>query len=96
MDSALVATILIKGGAALAGAILALVFQAPKTRAEFVTRAVFSILSGLLFGDVVREYFKWAETWQMVVAAGALTSMLSWFIMGAVTRIISKWTPPKG
>ncbi len=96
MDGVFATAILIKGGAAFAGAVLALTFQPPKTRAEFVTRVVFSILSGLLFGDVVREYFKWAETWQMVTAAGALTAMLSWFIMGAVTRIIGKWNPPKG
>lgn len=94
-DAALVISLVLKALGSLSGAVMALVFQPPKTLAEFVTRAVFSILCGLLFGDIVRDHFAWLETWQMVMAAAALTSLLSWFIMGAATRIISKWTPPK-
>lgn len=88
-----IATILLlKLAGALGGAILALVFQPPKRLSEFVTRSVFSILSGLLFADAVHEYLKWGATWQMDLAAAALTSMLSWFVMGAVVRVVGKWT----
>lgn len=88
--------LLLKLVGAFAGAVLALVFQPPKNRAEFVTRAVFSVLSGFLFGDIVRDYFKWPEDWQMLLAAGAVTAALSWFCMGAVVRVIGTWKPPKG
>ncbi len=88
--------IVFKVAGSIAGSVLALIFQVPKNRAEFVTRAVFSLLCGILFSDVTRDYFKWAETWQMIIAAGAVTAMLSWFCMGAVVRLIGAWRPPKG
>lgn len=87
--------LLLKIAGALAGAILALVFQPPKRMSEFVTRAVFSIMSGVLFGEGVHAFLKWGETWQMDLAAAALTSMLSWFVMAALVRVIGKWNPPK-
>ncbi len=95
MDTDAIA-ILIKAGGSIAGGVLALVFQPPKTRPEFVTRSIFSVVCGLLFSDAVKDYLHWPDTWQMFVASAALTSLLSWFIMGAATRIIARWTPPKG
>ena len=86
----------LKALGSVAGAVLALIFQPPKTRPEFTTRSIFSIICGLVFSDAVKDYLHWPDTWQMFLAAAALTSMLSWFVMGAVTRIIAKWTPPKG
>ncbi len=84
---------LIKIGGPVSGAILALVFQPPKTRAEFVTRSVFSVMSGLLFSEPAREWLKWADTWQMGLSAGALTALASWWIWGATIRIIGAWKP---
>lgn len=93
MDIAALAALLAKAGGSIAGTILALVFLPPKSLAEFVTRSVFSLLSGFIFADVVREYFKWIESWQMLLAAGAVTAMLSWFIMGSIVRVIGAWKP---
>ncbi len=80
---------------ALAGAVLALVFQPPKTRTEFIRRASLSLICGIIFGDVVRDYLKWLDTWQMNLASSAGTSLLSWFLIGAAIRVIGRWTPPK-
>lgn len=84
----LVATIL-KVCGSLAGAVLSLIFLPPKTLAEFVTRCGFSVIAGILFSEPVREYLRWAPTLQMELASSALTAMLSWFVMGAVTRLIT-------
>jgi hypothetical protein len=92
----LILPLILKAIGSFTGAVLALVFQPPKTIAEFVTRSVFSTLVGFLGGDAAREnYLHWTDTWQMWLASAALTAMLSWFIMGAVTRIIAKlkWAP---
>lgn len=88
--------LLLKLVGSVGGAVLALIFQAPKNRAEFVTRAGFSVLAGFLFADVVRAYVKWDDTWQMLLAASAMTAALSWFIMGTIVRVIGAWRPPKG
>lgn len=78
---------------ALIGAFLALVFQPPKTRAEFVTRSVFSVFAGFVFSTPVREYLKWIPTLEMELASSALTALLAWYIMGAVVRIVGGWKP---
>lgn len=93
MSVEVVGAILIKFLAGLGGAILALSFQPPKTIAEFVTRTVFSVLSGMLFAGQVRDYLKWPITMETDIAAGALTALLSWWIMGAVVRIAGAWSP---
>lgn len=83
----------VKIASAIIGAVMALVFQPPKNRAEFTTRAVFSIFAGTVFADPVRDWFKWADTTPYHVAAGALTAMLSWWLMGMIVRIVGSWKP---
>ncbi len=80
---------------ALSGAFLALVFQPPKTKPEFFTRAVFSVVAGFLFSSPVAQYLKWEPTLETELASGALTALLAWWIMGAVVRIVGSWRPPK-
>lgn len=94
-DPLVLATISIKLLGSLAGAVLALVFLPPKTRGEFIRRFSLSLIAGLLFGDGVHDYFKWGDTWRMDMAAAAVTSMLSWFVIGAALRIIGSWKPTK-
>jgi len=83
----------IKMGSAVAGATLALVFQPPKNRSEFVTRAIFSIISGMAFSTPVRDWLHWQATVEHDIAAAVLTAMLSWFLMTAIVRIIGTWKP---
>jgi hypothetical protein len=93
MDSAgvLMTTLALKFSGAFAGAVLALVFLPPKSRGEFVRRAVLSLIAGLIFADPLRDWLKWPETWQMDLAAATAVAMLSWFVIGAAVRIIGSW-----
>lgn len=92
----IITALMLKALGAASGAVLALVFQPPKVLSQLVTRGVFSLLSGMLFSDAARDQLKWADTWQMNLSAATLASMLSWFVMGAVVRVIGKWMPTKG
>ncbi len=75
------------------GAILALVFQPPKTLPEFATRSVFSLISGAVFGEPVREWLKWSDRPTMVIAAAAITALASWWAWGTAVRVIGAWKP---
>lgn len=94
MDGDFLVALILKLIGSIAGAILSLVFLPPKNRAEFTTRAVFSVLSGILFGDALRDYMHWLDTPRMNIAAAALLAMLSWFIMGTLIRLIGAWKGP--
>lgn len=87
------AVIAIKVAGALSGTIMALVFQPPKTKPEFFTRSVFSMLSGLLFSEPARDMLKWSDTWEHRFAAVALVALSSWWVWGAAVRIIGNWKP---
>lgn len=90
------AALMIKALGSTGGAFLALVFQPPKTVRDFTIRSLFAFFSGLLFSDPVRtEYLHWPDTWQMWLASSALVALASWWIWGAVVRVVNKWTPPK-
>ncbi len=96
MDALAVAAIVgIKLAGSIAGAGLSLIYTPPKTIAEFVTRGAFSVVSGMIFSDGVMDYMHWADTMNYELAAAALTSMLSWFAMAAVVRVIGMWKGPK-
>ena len=96
MAADLVVDLTLKAIGTVGGSILALSFQPPKDRAEWIYRSVFSLLSGALFADATHDYLKWPQTWQMDIASAAATAMLSWFLMGAVVRFINVWKPPVG
>lgn len=88
MDGGLFA-VLLKAASAFGGTILSLVFQPPKTIRDWVTRTTFSFGSGFMFGDPVREqWLHWPETTQYVVAAAALTAMVSWSAWGAIVKTV--------
>lgn len=89
----LAATIALKFLGAVSGAILALVFLPPTTRGEFIRRFSLSLASGIIFGDPAKDYLRWPDTWQMYLASSAGVAMLSWFVMGAIVRLIGAWKP---
>ena len=82
---------LIKAGGAVIGAFLALIFQPPKTLAEFWTRSAFSVVSGAVFGERMRDWLKWPMEIETGLASAALTALLSWWMMGAAVRVIGAW-----
>ncbi len=84
----------IKGLGAVSGSVLALIFQPPKTTNDFKVRAAFSVVSGMIFADPIRQqYLHWPETWQMWLASTALVSLASWWVMGAAIRVLGAWKP---
>lgn len=95
MDLATALAAALKSAGSLAGTTLAFIFLPPKTPGQFAQRGIFSFGSGLLFGGNVLDYLHWAETPRMVLAADAITAMLSWFVFGAAVRVIGKWMPSK-
>ena len=91
MSAELAMAIAIKLAASACGAVLALIFQPPKTKPEFYTRASFSIIFGVVFASQAREYLKWPINFETDFASGAMTALLSWWVMGAVVRVIGAW-----
>lgn len=85
---------MIKGLGSISGSVLALIFQPPKNNNDFVVRAAFSVVSGMIFADPIRlQYLHWPESWQMWLASGALVSLASWWVMGAAIRVLGAWKP---
>lgn len=76
---------------AVAGTVLALVFQPPKTLPDFVTRSIFSLIAGMVFSSPVRDYLRWAPSVEIDIASGALTSLAAWPLMGAAVKAVGKW-----
>ena len=84
----------IRTAGAVCGAVLALVFQPPVDMKELRRRSFFSTGSGFLFGDLIRtEYLHWPGTWEMWLAASAITAMASWWVFGTILKVISAWKP---
>lgn len=85
---------------AFIGMLLALAFQPPKTISDLVSRACFSFLAGLVFGNPTREmYLKWPPRWEYWIASASFVAMVSWAVYGAVlgtvVRLIEAWKGPK-
>jgi hypothetical protein len=78
-----------------AGAVLALIFIPPKTLAGFFRRSIASLITGPVFAPVTHAQFGWADTWEMWLAASALTSFLSWWLLGVIVGAAKKWITDK-
>ncbi len=72
----------------LSGSVLALVFLVPRSWAGFARRLVMSLIGGFIFTTPAREYLGWAETGEYVAAAACISSFLSWWVMGAITKAL--------
>lgn len=72
-----------------AGAFIAIVFIPPKTLREFASRIVVSIASGIIFAHPFREYLEWSADSEHVIAASALASFISWWVLGLIVRVLN-------
>lgn len=86
-----VASAIAKAVGAVLGSILALAFLPPNNMRDFVTRSVFSLISGFVFSDPVRVWLKWDADISMNMAAASLTALASWWVWGAVVRLIGAY-----
>lgn len=81
---------------ACGGVILAFAFQPPISPRDLFTRGTFSLLSGILFGQPVREqWLHWSPELHNRIAVASLVALASWPIYGAVIgtalRMIRAW-----
>lgn len=89
-----ITAMIVRALGATGGAFLALVFQPPTSIRDFAIRGAFSFFSGALFGEPMRDqYLHWPASWQMVLASSALVALGSWWIWGAVVRVVNAWKP---
>ena len=88
-------SLLIKGAGTLAGTILALIFIPPRSMAGLFRRAIFSLISGPVFGPIALDYLKWTDTMEHQIAAMASAAFISWWLAGAIVAAGRKWAPEK-
>lgn len=81
----------VKAFGAAIGAGLALAFQPPKGLREFTTRALSGLIVGTLAAPQVRAYLEWPNDVESAISAGALAGFLSWWAMGAATKVAGGW-----
>lgn len=87
--------VIIKLAGAVAGTILALVFIPPHTLAGFFRRSTASLICGPIFSPVLHSYLLWPNAWEHWLAAAALTSFLSWWLLGVVVSVAKRWLGEK-
>lgn len=68
------------------GAILALVFIPPRTRAGFFRRSLGALVFGGAFGHLPAHYLQWARETEYFLSSYAATAFASWWLMGAIKR----------
>lgn len=94
MTPEIVAALILKFIGAAAGSTLALVFVPPRTRLGFARRATASLIGGVMFAPYVREWGKFADNWEGMIAAACAAAFMSWWAMGAVIRVLKAWQGP--
>ncbi len=77
---------------ALSGAVLALIYDPPKTWGDFWRRLSFAAIMAFLLADAVREHLlKWPEN--ATLATFVLVALVSWSAWSMALRIMSVWKP---
>jgi hypothetical protein len=82
------AGLIAKASGAFAGAVMALVFIPPKTRAEFWRRGSGSLIMGVVFAPTALEWLKLTPNVEGMVAAACAAAFSAWWIMGLVIRVL--------
>jgi len=77
---------------ALSGAVLALIYDQPKSWGDFWRRIAFAAIISLLLSDAVREHLlHWPEN--ATLATFAIVALVSWSAWSMALRIMSVWKP---
>ena len=74
---------------AFLGAVISLAYLRPKNLKDALYRAFVSITCGIVFGFVLHDYFELKGTFEHWIAASAGVSILSWFVIGMIVRVLS-------
>lgn len=75
----------------LSGAFLSLSYDPPRSRAGFLRRGASSVIFGWIFGAPALEFLEKPETYNNIVAAFCLASMLSWSAIGVFKRLVEAY-----
>lgn len=75
----------------LAGSFLALAFLPPRSISGFVRRGLSALVFGFVFAPIVHDYLQWPATDERVLASGAVSAFISWWIMGLAKRVIESY-----
>jgi hypothetical protein len=75
----------------LSGAFLSLSYDPPRSRAGFFRRGASSLLFGWIFGYAALGFLEWPETYNHIVAAFCLASMLSWSAIGLLRKLVEAY-----
>lgn len=78
------------------GALLALLGDKPKSWQDVVWRIVGGIVSCFLFGPSVAQRFGLHVDMNGIILTFGLTGVLSWYILGAVTKLLIAWRDSGG
>ena len=84
---------------ALSGTVCALIWLPPSSRWDFARRFTFSLVAGMIFAPILRDFVGWPG-WEGLVGAGWLTSFLAWPAGGILmdrfmTRVMRRWISRK-
>lgn len=75
----------------VSGALLALVFDPPRSRTGAFRRTVVALVGGFIFGHIVLHFFEWPETAENLIAAWCISSASSWYCMGKARKLIDAY-----
>lgn len=87
MDDNLIAKIV----GVVSGAFLSLSFDPPRSRSGLIRRGASALVFGWIFGYATLELLEWPETYNHIVAAFCLASMLSWSAIGILKRMVEAY-----
>lgn len=77
-------------GGAFAGTIISLAVIPPKTRREARDRSISALFGGLAFPVLVRMKLGLQTDFEGLIASGAAAAFLTWWVAGAVVRLVEK------
>lgn len=73
------------------GAFLSLSFDPPRSRMGFARRGAVALVFGWSFGYAALDFLEWPETYNHIVAAFSLASMMSWSAIGILKRLVEAY-----
>lgn len=84
---------------AICGTCCALIWLPPVTRWDFARRLTFSLVAGIIFAPILRNFVGWPG-WEGLVGAGWLSAFLAWPAGGILmdrflTSLMRKWISRK-
>lgn len=75
----------------IVGALLALIFNPPRSRVGFVRRTLASVFFGWAFGHIPLAIMKVDHTYDNIVASFTVAAFTAWAVMGRLTKYVEDY-----